>query len=161
MVRIVEICLYYSNYSAKCKNVRTFIDYYRLPINQICVDSEEIRGKLLSTKAIEGVPTITVLYDDSSVEMLKGDKVMLWFQKQVRPSEENIPNEENEKDLYGNEKIEEEDDEEYETFEDDEEISTGKNAKERKMQAIKDIAKQMEAERKKTLGYDEEKLPHY
>ncbi len=153
MVNISEIILFYSQFSPKCKNILSLVDYYNFPVTRISVDSKDVRSKIQTGTnfKIKGVPTIIVTYTDDNAELYEGEKVMSWLSQLAAPSKQNRPTSQESEDY----------DDEYEIL-DESPVprKTGKNVKDQKMADIKDLAKQMEAERKRTLGYDENNLPY-
>ncbi len=156
MANIKEVVLFYSKYSPKCRNVNTFIDYHKFPISRISIDSKTARSIIKNGNhfKIKGVPTLIVLYDDGDAALYEGDKVLSWLGQLLEGSHESPKS--NDENMYSDN----ESDDEYEMLEDDvNQKKKYKNVKDQKMASVKDLAKQMEAERKLTLGYDEDKLP--
>jgi len=153
---ISEIVLFYSNFSVKCKSLLNFISHHNLPIQKLCVDSKKIRE--LVSKKIKGVPTLFVTHTGGNIDVFENeDSIAAWLKNLL--SAQNAPITEEQE---GNE---EENDGDYEILEQDEPLMADsykpkKNVKEQKMAEIKDLAKQMEQERKNSLGYDESSLPY-
>lgn len=160
----MDVLLFYSLKSKKSTDVLAFVQQHGIAVTPICVDSREIRNRLKTSSSIKikGVPTILVV-QNSEGEVYEGPQVMQWFDQLIRQKINSQPN-----------------------FMDDEfdeltdytqvpssmgnftnaptsmpSVTTGANAKEKQMMNVKDIARQMEAERKASLGYDEEMLPKY
>ncbi len=154
MTKIEKMILFYSGYSDRCKNVIKFIKHYNIPVVPFSVDSESIRNIIKNGPyfGIKGVPTMVVIYSNDSMELYIGDKIIQWLRQLISQNNESESSED-----------EEEDEDDVELLDSPPVISStqGKNMKEQKMADIKNLAKQMEAERKRTLGYDEDKLPSY
>ncbi len=167
MVNITEMVLFYSRYSPKCRDAINFINHYNFPVQQISIDSKETRDIIANGPyfKIKGVPSIIVTYADGNAELYEGEKVISWMSQLVATKEEpqRIPKHKNVEQYDDmDEEIEEfdDDEEEYEVLDAEESLYGKKNIKEKKMADIKDLAKKMEMERKKTLGYDESNLPY-
>lgn len=191
MIKIEEIIFFYSSYSSHCHNAKNFIEKNNIPVNLILVDNPEIRKAMKNMKfEIDSVPSILVNYSDGNSELYKGNKVILWFeqlleQQHQQNEEYNSLDEYNEvqdimntesKTGYGIQETYQPMDEGYSEHSysynntpdvtnmayTPEGFSQDKpNLNSQKMQGIKNIAQQMEEERKNSLGYDEEKLPRY
>lgn len=163
MVEIRDILLFYSMHSQKCRTIFAFIEHHNLPVSPLCVDKKQVRDAISenSTFHVKGVPTIIVIYNDGNAEMYEGVRSLQFLKDLVRENQNPPPEEESEDEI---EIIEDDGDIPYE---EESQQPTGlmysqkKNVKEQKMASVKDLAKQMEIQRKSTLGYDDDKLPKY
>jgi len=170
MINIQEILFFYSRYSVHCKTVTEFLKNYQIPMRLICVDSVATR-KIISNYTlfkIKVVPTIVVSYEDS-IEIFEGDKVIQWFKELIVSMEEAKQTEMEshlrvEQSLKPIQSGDGELEEEYEMLgassnnstihqpEGMTSLSAGKpNIKELRMQDVKDMAKNMMAEREQGL----------
>jgi hypothetical protein len=168
---INEVLFFYSKYSPKCKSITPFIK--NISYTPICVDSRDVRKRIRNGKffTIRAVPTLAVVYKNNDCEIYEGEKVIEWIRafinSQQTPqysSQEQILNEPIEPppiegDL-GNAKSTSESGEEFEMLGDEPlEEPRQLDAKEERMVNTMDIARKMEEDRKRSLGYDEDKLP--
>lgn len=160
----MEILLFYSLHSKRSKDVLAFVQQHGIVVQPICVDSREIRNRLKnnSTLKIKGVPTILVV-QNSEGEIYEGPQVMQWFDQLIRQK------------MNTHQPVFEDEFDELVDYTQVPQtmggfsnaptsipsVTTGANAKEKKMIDVKETARQMEAERKLSLGYDEEMLPKF
>lgn len=176
-MEIVEILLFYSKFSANCKTVITYVKHYNIPVTPVSVDSKEIRKMIRNGNYfnIKGVPTIVIMFKNGNAEIYEGTKVIEWLKQFVLKSHNGLHNateeeqeEEEDGEVLTAELLEEAlqgTDTNYEMIGDTpsevlSEVNRPKEVKNAKMSQIKNIAIRMEAQRKKTLGYDEDSLPH-
>ena len=88
--------LLYSNYSVACKNLLSAltscpIDLYNLAgLNNICIDNENIRKQITSSKniVITNVPCLLVIYQGFRIEKYEGQNLYDWIDNFV---EKNLP----------------------------------------------------------------------
>jgi hypothetical protein len=92
-----QLCvLLYSEYSDVCKNLFKAlescpIDIYGISgMKNLCVDNEKLRKRILSNKniSITSVPSLLIVYNNSQLEKLEGQKVFDWIDVIVN---ENLP----------------------------------------------------------------------
>lgn len=153
MSNILEIILFYSERSHKSRTALQFIESNRLPIAKISIDSKQMRIFIKNSPLkIKGVPTLVVIFTDGNAEIYEGPKVITWCHDMMNKTSA-------QEDDDGNEEIEAENP--IEEVEQDEQTHDSRSVSEKRMDSVRDTAKQMEEDRKKTLGYDESKLPHY
>lgn len=91
-----QIILFYSYYSDNCKKLLEYINYYRVEgIDLICIDSPEVRKKIENNNGIKlrYVPTLLLLYQDNSLELMEGERVYNFFQNIVEYSTTQIESE--------------------------------------------------------------------
>ena len=161
MVNIVDIIFFYSKSSSSCLNIIKFIESYNIPVKGISVDSKDIRQKIKNHNnfQIKGVPTIIVVYSDGNGGLYEGDKVYAWFSQLVSSQNNKVPSHAIENTYISNENIPDEPLEDYPNYENEDEYEivseAPKNIKDQKSSDIKNLAMQMEEERKRTLGFTE------
>jgi hypothetical protein len=191
---ILEIILFYSSFSQKCKPVLDIIRSYNLQENIffVNVDSDKIRKNLKKTNyfSIRGVPSLIITYEDGKSDLFEGEKVILWLKKYIELLENSnnshsqgiqpprpqvgggvgggigggVYSQYEKGGELSNLKFEQsgsppppyEDIEENENYEmvEDIEIKPA-NKKDEKMSELKRVAKEMEKQRKKTLGVND------
>lgn len=152
-----QVVLFYSLKSKKCLPVLNIIKQYGISVKLFCVDSSEVRKKIKngSLFSVRGVPTLLVSFNNEA-EVYEGEKVIQWLdqliQSQYQPQQE---------DYYEDNSLQ------FASTAPQEgayapagfsSVSLSKNSKEKQMDSVKDIAKQMEMERKRTIP-DDEKMP--
>lgn len=152
-----QVVLFYSLKSKKCLPVLNIIKQYGISVKLFCVDSVEVRKKIKngSLFSVRGVPTLLVSFNNEA-EVYEGEKVIQWLdqliQSQYQPQQE---------DYYEDNSLQ------FASTAPQEgayapagfsSVSLSKNSKEKQMDSVKDIAKQMEMERKRTIP-DDEKMP--
>lgn len=82
--------LLYSQYSSKSKKLLNFISQYRIEtsyfnLTLLCIDNENIRKQILSSKKINinVVPCILVIYPDGVVEKYEGTNAFNWMEDKI------------------------------------------------------------------------------
>lgn len=83
--------LLYSKHSSSCNKLLQAlsncpVDIYNLVgINNLCIDSEQIRKQILESKniIINSVPSILLIYPDSKIDKLEGQTVYNWIDNTV------------------------------------------------------------------------------
>tara|TARA_B100000497_G_scaffold102246_1_gene116598 strand:- start:289 stop:903 length:615 start_codon:yes stop_codon:yes gene_type:complete len=92
-----QLCvLLYSDYSDVCKNLFKAlescpIDIYGISgMKNLCIDNEKLRKRILINKniSITSVPSLLIVYNNSQLEKLEGQKVFDWIDVIVN---ENLP----------------------------------------------------------------------
>ena len=173
----MEIIFFYSLNSQKCQNIMSLIQRNQINVTLFCVDSKQSRDQIKNGHLfkIRGVPTIVVVYGQEA-EIYEGEKVLQWFDELLQTRAKSNYDQ----DTPQSQTASQYDDYDYlvaDRYSDapsqgpsqhneqpQYETSVPKpnrNSKERQMDSIKNIAKQMEEERKRSLGYDEDQLPHF
>ena len=88
-----QLCiLLYSKYSSSCTKLLEAlsncpVDIYNLiGINNLCIDSEQIRKQILESKniIINSVPSILLIYPNSKIDKLEGQSVYNWIDNNVQ-----------------------------------------------------------------------------
>jgi len=155
---VEEIIFFFSRFSPNCKKTTSYLQQTNIafPIQFVCVDSKDIR-KIIRSKnfsfTLKGVPTISVIHSDGNAEIYEGDKVLSWFKSQIEKLSAKAlgPNEEDE--LPSEAEPEGGGDSELISEADDDIVI--KNTAPKAI-TIKDIAKTMEEQRKKSLGINDD-----
>lgn len=83
--------LFYSKYSARCKELFDLLSISRIDIikiysiTPICVDNKELREKILSNKKIpvNFVPTLLIFKEGGTVEKYEGEYANTWFRESI------------------------------------------------------------------------------
>ena len=170
MSEIIQIIFFFSKFSENCKKPIEFIENYKLPVEYICVDSTSIKKKLKPLNFIKNVPSLIVIYDNGKSNLYEGSKVLLWlsnYVKMLSSANSPIPYEEHQQlnsppptgnnyiggdysSQYKNSQYStpNNNDEQYELLE---EPQIPKTKKDEKSSELRNIAKQMEMERKRTI----------
>jgi len=162
----------------------SLIQRNQINVTLFCVDSKQSRDKIKNGHLfkIRGVPTIVVVYGQEA-EIYEGEKVLQWFDELLQTRAKSQYDQSTTisySDTSQSQTASQYDDYDYlvaDRYSDapsqgpsqhneqpQYETSVPKpnrNSKERQMDSIKNIAKQMEEERKRSLGYDEDQLPHF
>ena len=161
----------------------SLIQRNQINVTLFCVDSKQSRDQIKNGHLfkIRGVPAIVVVYGQEA-EIYEGEKVLQWFDELLQTRAKSNYDQDTPQSQTYNDPASQYDDYDYlvadrysdapsqgpvgttQYNEPQYETSVPKpnrNSKERQMDSIKNIAKQMEEERKRSLGYDEDQLPHF
>ena len=177
---IHDILLFYSQGSLYCNNVRQYISTINVPISFICIDSKTMRDKLstINTLHVKGVPTLVVIYGSvengmsvlDTAEIYEGDKVMAWLRSNFEPKriapqpkerrqeprppsrEHGEPHREPKERRHSEPHREPKEQHEPRR---DVTKKAPQDSKRRKIDTVKALAKEMEEQRKKSLGIDD------
>ena len=86
---ISEVVIFYSKFSKECQQPLEIIQYYKLPVAMIPLDTIEDRKAALngSTIQIKNVPSLIVTYEDSSAQLYVGSKKIIDWLTQVVKSQ--------------------------------------------------------------------------
>lgn len=146
----MKVTLFYSMHSKPCHSLIKIIREHGIDVAYVCVDSQEVRQRIKkgSLFKVTKVPTIAVLYDDE-IELHEGPKAMEWIHMLIKSSQQ----------------------QQYDYEDDIQSLppsgninmpamgmmpSTQPNVKEMEMSNVKNLAKEMELERKRALGIKDE-----
>jgi len=178
MVKIIDIVIFYSNFSKFSRKLNEYINSEKISLRYICIDSIEMRDRILKTH-IDVVPSMMVVYDNDDIEIYKGvEKIIIWLKSLLISYRDNKNTDENIEDIEYIEGANRDNTREYnrdntreynEDNRDNRDDSMNPNIKDNinpgipeipnesqnKMASLRAIAKQMEEERTKL---DEERL---
>lgn len=174
---VKELILFIASNSRASATTFSIVQRNRLPIDIVRLDTPESRNRAMNGREfqITTVPTLLVIYDDSSELIVGANRVNLWlteaFLSQPKPEPEPM--------VESEPVIEEIDEEEeppskvrvrqkkrpppvdFESVEPEESIQDQPKKINSRMSDIVNEARRLEEERKASLGYDETKLPKH
>ena len=148
MADIKDIVLFFSESSHRCRSAVRMVREKAIPISLVSIDSRHMREHISRLKhlSIKGVPTLVVIREDMNAEVYEGEpKVISWlknafFQRSDAKRQNRVLDASHQKMETKSSKAE------------DVRPSTSKKSK---LDQIKELARDMEVQRMKALGIDE------
>ena len=87
MTNISEVVIFYSKFSKECQQPLEIIQYYKLPVIMIPLDTIEDRKAALNGSIIQikNVPSLIVTYEDGNTQLYVGNKkITEWLTQIIR-----------------------------------------------------------------------------